>query len=376
MGRTLNYVFQPSDRLFQTTQQSRHNGIKTDPTMTLSKTTRIILGIASLLLIVTYFVPLWQILLWAPQYPEGLTMKIWMDNITGEIDIINGLNHYIGMKHISVDMFPEFEYLGILVGLLIATGLAAAALGSPRILFFFTLLSYVYGVAAMWDFWRWGYDYGHNLDPNAAIKVPDMSYQPPLIGYKNLLNFTSYSGPDLGAWVIIGVCLLATALWWWEFFKNRKQAVSATALHRKTGVAVVVLAMFTISACSTGPEPIRYGQDECTHCKMTLTDKRFGAEIVTRKGKVFKFDDLNCLVSYLKSGAVAKDQIAQVVAVDFKNSNVFIEVEQAFFLHNEAIKSPMRGDVASFSGKNDLDAVKTEVGGGQELTWEAVKNSF
>lgn len=343
--------------------------------MKLSKTTRITLGVASLLLIVTFFVPLWQILLWAPQYPEGLTMKIWMDNITGEIDIINGLNHYIGMKHISVEMFPEFKFLGILIGILIAVGLAASLLGSGRILFFFTLLSYVYGVAAMWDFWRWGYDYGHNLDPNAAIKVPDMSYQPPLIGYKNLLNFTSFSGPDTGAWVIIVVCLLATALWWWEFFKNRKQVMPA-AMRQPVGAAFILLSISTFSACSSGPEPIRYGQDECTHCKMTLTDKRFGAEIVTKKGKVFKFDDLNCLVSYLQSGAVPTDQVAQVVTVDFKNSNAFIDVEQAFFLQNEAIKSPMRGDVASFSGKNDLDAVKTEVGGGQELTWEAVKNSF
>lgn len=145
-----------------------------------------------------------------------------MTKLSGEVDIINGLNHYIGMKHISAEMFPEFQFLGILVGFLIAVGLAAAMLGSPRTLFFFTLLSYVYGVAAMWDFWRWGYEYGHHLDPKAAIIVPDMSYQPPLIGYKNLLNFTSYSGPDTGAWVIIGVCLLATALWWWEFFKNRK----------------------------------------------------------------------------------------------------------------------------------------------------------
>ena len=94
--------------------------------MSLSKTTRIILGIASLLLLITYFVPLWQILLWAPQYPEGLTMKIWMHTLTGEVNIINGLNHYIGMKHISVEMFPEFRFLGILVGFLIAVGLAAA----------------------------------------------------------------------------------------------------------------------------------------------------------------------------------------------------------------------------------------------------------
>lgn len=344
--------------------------------MTLSKSTRIILGVASLSLIVTYLVPLWQILLWAPQYPEGLTMKIWTDKLTGEVDIINGLNHYIGMKHISVEMFPEFHYIGILIGFLIVVGVAAAVLGNARILFFFTLLSYVYGVAAMWDFWRWGYDYGHNLDPNAAIKVPDMSYQPPLIGYKNLLNFTSYSGPDAGAWVIIGVCLLATVLWWWEFFKNRKRMRIKGSVAGKTAVVAGIFTLLSFVSCSSGPEPIRYGQDECFHCKMTLTDKRFGAEIVTKKGKVFKFDDLNCLVNYLKSGAISPDQIAQTVAVDFKKTGSFVAVQQAFFLQNEAIKSPMRGDVASFSDKKDLETVKAEVGGGKDMTWEEVMAFF
>jgi copper chaperone NosL len=344
--------------------------------MKLSKTTRIILGVASLSLIVTYFVPLWQILLWAPQYPEGLTMKIWVDKLSGQVDIINGLNHYIGMKHISVEMFLEFQYMGILIGFLIAVGVAAAAFGSGRILFFFTLLSYVYGAAALWDFWRWGYDYGHNLDPNAAIKVPGMSYQPPVIGYKNLLNFTSYSGPDTGAWFIIAVCGLATVLWWWEFFKGKKAMRVQNSAAGKAASVVGIFALLTFISCSTGPEPIRYGKDECFHCKMTLTDKRFGAEVVTGKGKIYKFDDLNCLANFLKEGTVAEADIAQIVAVDFKKTGSFVDVNKAFFLQNEAIKSPMRADLASFSDKKDLEAVKAEIGGGKEMTWGEVQNSF
>ena len=344
--------------------------------MTLSKTTRILLGVASLALIITYFVPLWQILLWAPQYPEGLTMKIWHNNLSGQIDIINGLNHYIGMKHISVEMFPEFQYIGLFIGFLMLVGLAAAVFGSPRTLFFFTLLSYIYGVAAMWDFWRWGYEYGHNLDPKAAIIVPDMSYQPPLIGYKNLLNFTSYSGPDTGAWVIIGVCLLATVLWWWEFFRNRKKQKMSGAMAGKIGALAAFFVLMSFTSCTTGPEPIRYGKDNCHHCKMTLTDKRFGAEILTSKGKVYKFDDINCLVNFLKSGEVPAENIAQMLAVDFKKSGAFVAVQEAFFLQNEAVKSPMRGDVASFTNKKDLETVKAEIGGGKEMNWEEVKATF
>ena len=342
---------------------------------TLSNTTRILLGIASLSLVATYFVPLWQILLWAPQYPEGLTMKIWSNRITGEIDIINGLNHYIGMKHISADMFPEFGYIGILICILIAVGIIAALTGKPRILFIFTLFSYVYGIAALWDFWRWGYDYGHNLDPNAAIKVPDMSYQPPLIGYKNLLNFTSYSGPDTGAWMIIGVCLLATAMWWWWFLSGRKKDATKQA-RVSVATPVMILAMLFAQSCTSGPEPIRYGKDECAHCKMTLTDKRFGAEIITDKGKVLKFDDLNCLADYLKSGSIQEKSVAQLVSVDFTKSPAFVDVTKAFFLKNEAIKSPMRGDVATFSEQTDLDAVRKELGGGDVLVWNEVLLNF
>lgn len=345
--------------------------------MKLSNTTRLTLGAASLLLLITYYVPLWQIMLWAPQYPEGLTMKIWHNNLSGNIDIINGLNHYIGMKHIGVEMFPEFRYIGWLIGFLMTVGLLAAVFGSGRILFFFTLLSYVYGGAALWDFWSWGYEYGHNLDPNAAIKVPDMSYQPPLIGYKNLLNFTSYSGPDTGAWVIIGVCLLATVLWWWEFFRNRKLNLLPVGNAKRNTVALLLLAgLFQLSACSTGPEPIRYGKDECAHCKMILTDKRFGAEIITRKGKVFKFDDLNCMVMFQKNGSLAATEPAQLVAVDFKHQGSFVAVKSGFFLLNPAIKSPMRSDIACFSNQAELDAVKAELKGGDQLQWDAVQHMF
>jgi copper chaperone NosL len=342
--------------------------------MELSKTTRVLVAVGSIALISTLFVPLWQIMLWAPQYPEGLVMRIWHNNLSGDVEIINGLNHYIGMNHISVDMFPEFGFIGILIGILALIGLLAAGFGSARTLFAFTLFSYVYGVVALWDFYRWGYEYGHNLDPNAAIKVENMSYQPPVVGYKNLLNFTAYSGPDTGAWIIIVVCLMATVLWWWEFFKNKK--LQAAKHVRHAGMAAALFSVFSFSSCAVEPEPIRYGQDNCHQCKMTLTDKRFGAEIITKKGKVYKFDDLNCLVGYIKSGETPEQNIAQMVAVDFKKTGTFVDVHKAFFLKNPAIKSPMRSDIATFSNRNDMDAVRMEVKGGTEMSWEAVKAEF
>ena len=155
--------------------------------------TRIVLSIAVLSLISGYFTPLWQIQLWAPQYPEGLNMKIWIDKLSGAFDIINGLNHYIGMAMIKVEMFPEFGYMDYLLGALIGLGLVTAIAGTRKWLWLYVVVLALGGLAGLIDFYRWGYQYGHNLDPNAAIQVPGMSYQPPLIGYKNLLNFTTHA---------------------------------------------------------------------------------------------------------------------------------------------------------------------------------------
>ena len=183
---------------------------------------RIVLGIASLSMISAYFVPLWRIMLWAPQYPEGLEMKIWINTLSGDVKIISALNHYIGMRHIEVSMFPEFGYMIYIVGAMIVFGLVSAMWGARFMLISFFGLIIAAGIAALVDFFIWGYDYGHNLDPTAAIKVEGMTYQPPLIGTKELLNFTAYSGPDLGGWIFIFAGLVVGALVAYELLMNKK----------------------------------------------------------------------------------------------------------------------------------------------------------
>ena len=138
----------------------------------LSLTSRIIIAIGSLAMCAMFFVPAWSIYLVAPQYPEGLSMQIWLDKITGQVEIINGLNHYIGMKHINADMFPEFGFLVYILGAFVIFGLIVAITGSRRLLFVYLVASVIGAIAALVDFYMWGYDYGHNLDPTAAIQVP------------------------------------------------------------------------------------------------------------------------------------------------------------------------------------------------------------
>lgn len=172
---------------------------------------RILIILSSLIMVALFFVPIWQIQMWAPQYPEWLSMQIWINNITGDIAIINGLNHYIGMKEIHVEMFPEFEIMPYILGGIIALGIILALIGKQFGVWTYLTVLVLAGIAGMLDFYLWSYDYGHNLDPTAAIKVPGMSYQPPLIGSKELLNFLAFSAPDIGGWLAVGAGALAIA---------------------------------------------------------------------------------------------------------------------------------------------------------------------
>lgn len=187
----------------------------------LSIVSRVLIAITSFSVIAAYFVPVWRIDLFAPQYPEGLVLKIWLDNLTGDIDIINGLNHYIGMKKISVNMFPEFSYLSYAVAAFIVYGLVISFTGSRKILFSYLVVSAIGGLFAIYDFYQWGYDYGHHLNPDAPIKIPGMGYQPPLIGHKKLLNFDAYSMPDVGGYVIISTVIIASIIWLVEKRKSK-----------------------------------------------------------------------------------------------------------------------------------------------------------
>ncbi|QRM89856.1 hypothetical protein FG167_11650 [Lacinutrix sp. WUR7] len=204
------------------------------------KKASIIMIIGSLLLLGLFKFPLWNIMLGAPQYPDPLGMNIYIDGIKGvsEFDLqnIDGLNHYIGMKTIpkademwEFSMFPKVIFgmamLGVIIGLLGYFG----KVSYKYFLGWFLFMS-VLGILGMYDFNNWLVDYGGNLDPHAIIKVtnPDgtpMSYKPPLIGFKKLLNFDVTSLPHTGGYLMfVGMSLTLVAFW-----LGRK-----TSLNKKT----------------------------------------------------------------------------------------------------------------------------------------------
>ena len=191
-------------------------------TNSLSKLSIILLSISGIGLVISIFVPIWAIYLEAPQYPEGLGMFLHANKITGDYEIINGLNHYIGMKTIHQEDFWEFKVLPYALGFFAVLAFLFAILKKKWGLYLFTVLFLLFGVAFMIDFWLWEYDYGHNLNPNAPIIVPGMSYQPPLLGFKQLLNFGAYSYPDVGGWIMFVVGIISLVLSVLEFKSSKK----------------------------------------------------------------------------------------------------------------------------------------------------------
>lgn len=163
---------------------------------------------AAALMILSLFLPWWSMKFYAPQYPEGLDIIVYPNKLAGDIDIVNGLNHYIGMPPFSEASFPELKILPIVVIVLALMMAAAAFLRSSRMVWITLATFAVVGVGGLWDMARWLRKFGTNLDPQAPIQLDP--FVPPIFGKNTIANFTTYSNFQIGAFVllIVGVLLL------------------------------------------------------------------------------------------------------------------------------------------------------------------------
>ncbi|NHN24137.1 hypothetical protein FIA58_000475 [Flavobacterium jejuense] len=321
------------------------------------------LVIVGVLFFASLLFPMWQIELEAPQYPEGLVLKLHANKIGGDVEIINGLNHYIGMATLHTENFIEFKilpYIMIFFGMF-SIGLVFLNKKKGVIVLFGLFVLFV--ILAAIDFYRWNYEYGHNLDPNAAIIVPGMAYQPPLIGYKQLLNFGAYSIPDSGGLILIGAGLLLFIIVFKEFNLSSK-------FKKKNKVALVALASFLmlLSCKEKEVEPIKLNVDQCAFCKMNIADGKFGSEIITTKGRIYKFDDISCLTGYVDEN---KTQVKSYFINQYNAENILIPAETAFYLKGGTISSPMRGNIAAFSSQEEATAFMDKLEA-TEINWKNV----
>jgi copper chaperone NosL len=172
---------------------------------------RLLLIVSAALLAVTLTQPLWNLTMFAPQYPDALRMDIYTQQLKGgrngqDIKEINLLNHYIGMRDLSTEDFTEFKWMPFAIGVLALLFLRAAVLGTMGALVDSAVLFVYFGAFSLWSFGYKLYMYGHNLAPAAPVKVAPFS--PPMFGYKQIANFEVYSYPRAGSYVMAGAAVL------------------------------------------------------------------------------------------------------------------------------------------------------------------------
>lgn len=139
----------------------------------------------------------------------------------------------------------------------------------------------------------------------------------------------------------------------------------------KPFIGIIVL-LLTIS-CKVEPQPIEYGKDQCSFCKMNVVDKTHAAQYVTSKGKQFKFDAIECMVNDLNEND--EEEIAILLVANYGNPGEMIDAKTATYLISEEIKSPMGANLSAFSSKNKAEELQQKHGG-DLYTWGTLKQKF
>lgn len=173
-----------------------------------------LLIIAAGLFVTSIFFPWWGMKFFAPQYPEGLDIIVYPNKLedANDVAIINGLNHYIGMKEFSEENFPELSYLSYIIGGLALLTLVVAILRNKKLLIGLIGLFVIGGALGVYDIHRWLKSYGTELDPMAPIDVPP--FVPPIIGENTIANFVTHSYFTTGFFMIgVAFILMIIPLW-------------------------------------------------------------------------------------------------------------------------------------------------------------------
>jgi hypothetical protein len=186
----------------------------------LSARARVIVLAAGFLLPVAFFFPLWEITMFAQMFPEGIRMSIFAHKLVGgnngaDLQGINILNHYIGMREIRAQDFPEMKFIPFALGLFFLLGLRTAVFGRVHQVLDSLVLFTYFGLFSLAAFYYRMHTFGHQLSPEAPIKVAP--FTPPVFGHQHIANFDVYSYPGLGTYllgayalVLAGVLILET----------------------------------------------------------------------------------------------------------------------------------------------------------------------
>lgn len=175
---------------------------------------RVLMIAAAACLAVTFLQPLWNLTMFAPQYPDGLRLDIYSHALVGaragqDLKEINVLNHYIGMRPLADQDFMEFKWMPFVIGGIALLILRAVVHGKMTALVDATVVYVYFGAFSFWSFGYKLYRYGHDLTPGAPVKV--VPFTPPMFGYRQIANFEVYSYPQAGTYAMLGTLLLLAA---------------------------------------------------------------------------------------------------------------------------------------------------------------------
>jgi copper chaperone NosL len=359
--------------------------------------TRLLMILAALLLIPVFHTPLWRIGLVAPQYPEGLGMDIYVNDVRGQdrhdIQNINILNHYIGMKEINPEAIPELEIMPKVLAGLAASGVVVGLIGSPVLMATWLVVFLGAGTAGMVDFYLWNIDYGHNLSPDAPIRIPGMTYSPPIIGTTQLLNIRASSWPGLGTGFLTLSALLAGLATFYGFQARRARA---------TGPLLLLPFLLPLAALA-GCDPSIDAGDRSTHregglgearrpivapplavhdsmdydrrdfdpyCLVEVETIRWGGMLELKNGETLPFASASCLAAFIAGGHVAPELIARTRVVDFSQGWKLVDAASARFLVTPNLKTPA-GPLNALAVETDRLATSLqEAYSGRLVTWE------
>jgi copper chaperone NosL len=137
---------------------------------------------------------------------------------------------------------------------------------------------------------------------------------------------------------------------------------------------LIVALLLTFFSCNVSPQVIDYGSDGCHFCKMTIVDKVHAAEIVTNKGKVYKFDASECMINFLKDFEDASE-VELYLTNNYTEPEVLIDATKATFLISENIPSPMGAFLSAFKRKSEANKILAEKGG-TLYSWNALLVHF
>jgi copper chaperone NosL len=347
----------------------------------MQKSSRLLIALSAVLLVPAFTLPLWSVRIVAPQYNDGLGMFIGLRDIWGhtqhDITNINILNHYIGMKPIDPASVGVLTIMPWVVGFLMVAALVIAAIGRRWLVASWLVAFVVLGSAGLYEFYSWNYDYGHNLSPTAPIKIPGMTYQPPLFGTKQLLNMTTSSYPSWGT-LFIALAFATGALALWHDHRRRSEGRSNARPRQLAAAAALVLLTGAVMGCSPKqsaeasaiPE-FAPGSPPCAYCDGTIPDTRFGAELVLQSGETHRFMGVECMVGYLLEKGVPAEAVRSARVIDYNHGERLIDAASAKYVRMAFEKTP---------GGLNLAAVESEkvagtlhyFHGGERMEWPRV----